>query len=225
MGETVEYWSPEFVGNTPAGFSRSIIGWTVTADGRPLRAIAVDQIVYGDTRYDPQAWAGSTDFAYDSSGRAIGASNSLWVAVPNSAPFRLDCKDTYAGDALGRIFLATLDYAWAYITNALDNAFLFLPVPVTDLWHDQSFTLHPNGVVADYTITLSSSSFSSKSIRSYDERGVLRSAQPRRRTRSSIPSIATTRTAITWSESRREVRPISTISGLSTRPATWFAIR
>ena len=38
----------------------------------------------------------------------------------------------------------------------------------------QSFTLHPNGVVADYTISCYYSSGSNKSTRSYDERGVLK---------------------------------------------------
>jgi hypothetical protein len=82
--------------------------------------------------------------------------------------------DTYAGDALGRLFLANRDgVAWEAVTPAVDDVFLFEPVPVDKLYEAESFTMHPNGVVADYTIKHASSGMSTTSVDSFDDRGVL----------------------------------------------------
>jgi hypothetical protein len=176
-GETVEYWSSDFPSSTSGVFNRSVVDWTLTAQNRPLRAIATDQYVYGLTEGGRLAWAGYTDFDYGPESRALGSSNTYWVASWSTPATQFAYQDTYAGDSLGRIFLADRTGVMAEMTAALDAVFLFEPVPITDLSHSQSFTLHPNGVVATYTISISSASMSRRTVQSFDERGVLQQTQ------------------------------------------------
>jgi hypothetical protein len=175
VGQTSEYWSPDFPSGISGYFDRSKIDWTLTDDGRPSRAVAIDQSVYGDTAGGRYAYAGFTNFDYDAAGKLVGSTNSYWARNGVGGSFAsLVYQDTYAGDALGRIFLADRkEHGWAPITIPLDNVFLFTPVPVTNLSYGQSFTQYPDGVVSSYTVTVESSSFRSATVQSFDEQGIL----------------------------------------------------
>jgi YD repeat-containing protein len=174
VGETSEYWSQDFPSSDSTQFERSIIDWTLTDAGKPRRAVVLNQFIYGNTDGGRRAFVGFTDFSYGPTGLAESSGTSLWGQAPGGTPVRLDYRDTYAGDVLGRVFLANRDqHGWANVTQALDRVFLFTPVPVTDLGHDQSFTLHRNGVVATYQVGVYASWGSTVSVQGFDERGVL----------------------------------------------------
>jgi hypothetical protein len=174
VAETTGYWTADFPGGAYSQFDRSSIAWTLTVDGRPLRAVALDQSIYGTTPGGRSATAGFTDFTYDTAGRLVGSDNTYWARTPGYPFDRLDYKDGYLVDAVGRSFLVTREpHGWGGITPALDRGFLFTPLPVIDQPHSVSSSLHPNGVVSSYSTTLSRASGTDTRVQRYDEHGTL----------------------------------------------------
>jgi hypothetical protein len=51
----------------------------LTEQGGPLRAVGLNQFIYGTDPGAARATAGFTDFTYDATGRLVGSDNTYWV--------------------------------------------------------------------------------------------------------------------------------------------------
>jgi hypothetical protein len=175
VAETTDDWSE-------GEFNRTTIARTLTARGTPLRAVAMNQLIYGTTPAGRRATAGFTDFLYDADGRLVGTENKLWVlsGLQPAAPwFGKEYHDDVLTDSLGRVFLVDRKLNGDNdISPALDKLFLFTQVPFADAWDTGiSLSLHPNGVLESYTISRGSSWGTEVMTQSYDDRGVLQKIQ------------------------------------------------
>jgi hypothetical protein len=175
--QTTDYWSSDFPGGQYSQFIHAYLSWTSNSDGQPLRAVGIEQEIYGTssdgaTALSSRVRAGFADFHFDV-GRLVSSDTTYWTESFQDTPVQL--HDDYLVDALGRRFIVARSGSSGGLTSTFDGVFLFAPV----LWMGYvggtsiSYSVFPNGVVSSYGSTGGRQWGSNTRTWHYDERGTL----------------------------------------------------